>query len=218
MSPNRVGCALVVLLASLIVASAVGRAQRNSQERRVQPLLLDVAGNGIATSPAAAGVQFSLDGPGRIASVAWTLQGSDDAFVAIDSDHNGLINSGLELIGGASPGPNGFSTLRTFKGIDDPSVFTGGVVSATTGRLVPGDTMFGELLLWTDQNHDGQSQEEEIESLSNAGVTGLMLGYQQVNTALPGGSSITLEGSAYLRNAKGVEMPRRLVAVDLARR
>ncbi|MSP87813.1 MAG: hypothetical protein EXQ92_03220 [Alphaproteobacteria bacterium] len=71
------------------------------------PLVLDLSGNGLATTGIDDGRDFDIDGDGRSDRTAW-IRG-DDAFLALDRDGNGRIDNGNELFGTASG--NGFADL-----------------------------------------------------------------------------------------------------------
>jgi hypothetical protein len=61
------------------------------------------------------GVNFDFNGDGVVERAAWTMAGDDIAFLAIDKNGNGLIDSGRELFGNlTAPGAeNGFAALQT---------------------------------------------------------------------------------------------------------
>jgi hypothetical protein len=68
---------------------------------------------------------------------------------------------------------NGYLALAEL----DSWVFSGngnGVIDAA-------DAAFGSLWLWTDRNHDGASQPEELKTLDEAGVRRIGLGYRRSN-------------------------------------
>lgn len=130
------------------------------------PLLLDLAGDGVALGPAASGVRFDLFGSGTV-QTAW-VAGSDDAFLALDRNGDGRITGGAELFGEGSPRVGGLAAdgFEALAELDRPRQGGNG-----NGLLEPGDLMFDELVLWTDRDRDGRSQPGELRSLADAGVT-----------------------------------------------
>jgi len=134
------------------------------------PILIDVKGNGFALTDAAAGVRFDIRDVGVAEQIGWPEPGSDDAFLALDRNGDGVINSGAELFGNAAEQPasakyaNGYNALSVFDDNGD------GVVDEN-------DPIYPRLLLWQDSNHDGVSQPQELHGLAEMGVAGLSVRY-----------------------------------------
>lgn len=107
------------------------------------------------TSPAG-GVVFDVDGSGTQERVAWTQEDAEVAFLAIDRDGDGRITSGRELLGNFTvpDASNGFAALAVLFG------------QRAAESLGPENPLFTRLLLWTDRNHDGVSEPDELQLAS----------------------------------------------------
>ena len=136
------------------------------------PIILDVAGDGIHLTSWHDGVPFELI-PGVSGSIiAWTTPQSDDAWLVLDRNEDGIVNDGSEMFGNftAQPAPpdgvleNGFAALAVLDSNQDS------VVDSL-------DLKFNDLRLWQDKNHDGRSQTDELSPLRALGVAGISVAY-----------------------------------------
>jgi hypothetical protein len=145
------------------------------------PIVIDIAGNGFALTDKTNGVIFPLGPTDVLYRVSWTSINSDDAWLALDRNGNGVIDNGLELFGNhtSQPNPppgelkNGFLALMVY---DWPA--NGGNGDSV---IDVHDSVFDSLLLWQGMNHDGFSQSAEIHTLGSLGVRSISLGYRESN-------------------------------------
>jgi hypothetical protein len=80
------------------------------------------------------------------------------------------------------------------------------------------DAFFAKLILWADANHNGLSEEDELESASHAGIVGFATGYTGANERDTFGNVVTFKGYSRFRTLRDVVVLRDVRAVRLTTR
>ena len=127
--------------------------QRQTVVRLVDPLVIDMDGNGVGLSDEK--MDFDLDGDGRVEQVATTASGS--AFLALDLNGDGAVNSGKELFGPATG--DGFQELSLYD--SDGNMW-----------IDENDDIYDKLRVWIQDGSD----KGVLKKLSEAGIGAIHLG------------------------------------------
>jgi T1SS-143 domain-containing protein len=126
------------------------------------PIILDLDRNGFAFSSIENGVSFDINADGKTDQIAWT---SDDGILAYDVDGNGLIDNGSEIFTPDFNGGKFASGVAALASLD----------SNGDGKIDSSDDAFSKLKIWVDANNNGISDEGELSSLFDNGVTSISL-------------------------------------------
>ena len=159
------------------------------------PIVINLAHGPERLSGADDPVAFDIDADGRANVITWTARGSAMAFLAIDRNRNSSIDDGSELFGNWTPlrsglrAANGFEALRELDSNGD-------------GRVNALDAGWSALLLWTDANHDGVSQANELHAVTASAVQELETGYHWTGRRDASGNLFAYQGAAHFGAAR----------------
>ena len=162
------------------------------------PLAIDLNGNGIETvGIGATPILFDHNADGIRTGTGWVQ--ANDAWLVLDRNGNGLIDSGRELFGvdtllSGTPGVDavyastGFAALARLDSNNDRVFNTS-------------DTAFTQVRLWQDLNQDGISQSTELFTLAQKNIASISLTPTTSTVNLGNGNTVT--GQALVTRTNG---------------
>jgi hypothetical protein len=136
-----------------------GKGMLWSAEGELDPLILDLDGDGIETlDRGSSGLRFDHNVDLFSETSGW-LSG-DDGFLVLDENKNGLIDNGTEMFGGN--GVSGLGELATHDSNGD-------------GKITVADVIWSELRVWRDLDEDAVTDDGELFTLDAVGISGINL-------------------------------------------
>ncbi len=146
------------------------RKAQADQDRRIDPLVFDLDGDGITTmSIDDSNTFFDLDNSGFAERTSWI--GSGEGLLAYDRNGDGIINGGDELFGdrtlmkdGKTLASSGFAALAEYDDNKD-------------GKIDSNDAIYTLLRIWQDSDGDGITSAGELKQLVELGIVSIGLSY-----------------------------------------
>ena len=155
---------------------------------RVDPLILDLDGDGLDTVGASSTspILFDHDNDGIKTGTGWV--NADDGFLVFDRNGNGAIDNGSELFGDATDLYAGGKAADGFAALAQED-------SNHDGKVDSQDAHWSQLRVWRDLNQDGVSQANELFGLDQLGIAGIHTGATAHSQTLANGNQIADLGS-----------------------
>ena len=150
------------------------------QNRRIDPLVFDLGGDGITTvSLEESNAFFDLDNNGFAEKTSWV--NAKEGLLAYDKNGDGIINGGNELFGdrtlmkdGKTLASSGFAALAEYDDNKD-------------GKIDSNDVIYALLRIWQDSDGDGIASAGELRRLVDLGIVSIGLSYS--NTGVTDGAN-----------------------------
>ena len=165
---------------------------------RRDPLAIDLDGNGIDTvGITATPILFDHNADGIRIGTGWVK--ANDAWVVLDRDGNGSIDSGRELFGvdtllSGTPGVDAVYATTGFQALAALNTNGDGLFNAA-------DAAFVQIRLWQDLNQDGINQATELFTLAQKNIASIGLVPSTTSINLSNGNTIT--GQATVTRTNG---------------
>lgn len=158
------------------------------------PIIIDLEGNGVETLGLKSGVRFDHDKNGFAEKTGWA--GKDDGLLVMDLNKNKTIDNGGELFGsnmlladGKTHANTGFEALAQYD-------------SNKNGKIDAGDEGWSDLQVWQDADADGVSDEGELKTLDEIGITSINLDYAETGETDINGNLHKQSSSATWKDSK----------------
>ncbi|WP_138379547.1 cadherin domain-containing protein [Luteithermobacter gelatinilyticus] len=127
------------------------------------PVVFDLKGDGLTLyNHWQSAVYFDVDHDGDREKTGWV--GSDDAMLALDRNHNGVIDNGSE-ISFSDDLPGAMTDLEGLAAYDSNS---DGILNAL-------DVQYSDFLVWQDENQNGISEQNELKTLLEMDIASINL-------------------------------------------
>ncbi len=186
----------------------------DEQQQQCTPILIDTTGDGYRNqlTSVSDGVSFDMNADGTPDRVAWTPAGSHLAWLAIDHNGNGTIDDCRELFGNCTAvyadsrppyAANGFDALKFAEGPHYGPSKADFIIDANDG-------IWSRLLLWSDRNHNGVSEPDELQPVGESGLLSIDLDYMRSPFVDEHGNEFRLRATSVWRDPRGRRHARRI--------
>lgn len=167
------------------------------------PIVIDLGSGGYELTGLEDTVWFDINGGGTPERITWTAANAPMAFLARDLNGNGTIDSGRELFGNSTALPDGTIAVNGFEALKPFDVDHDGLISGT-------DPIWQQLLLWTDNNHNGVSEVTELSPISDSTVNAISTDYRWAGRRDRHGNQLRYVGAVWFQ---GKRMPQQVFDV-----
>jgi len=183
MVPGAIGAVLYYSVYADTLASTAAAISRAAKAAKWSsggdPLVIDLDGDGIETiSLNASSTYFDVDGDLFRERTGW-LKG-DDGFLVLDANGNGRVDDISEMFGNRFQG--GYDELAAYDSNGD-------------GKITMADAVWASLQVWQDKNRDGVTQDGELKTLDQLGITELSLIRNRLSATTSAGGNLQADSS-----------------------
>jgi Ca2+-binding RTX toxin-like protein len=135
------------------------------------PLVLDLNNNEV-TSTIITDTHFDVNGDGFKEKTAWVEK--EDGLLVLDKNQNGIVDDGSELFGNNTKLNNGKLANNGFDALKEYDLNKDGAIDNK-------DSIYNHLHVWVDANADGITDNGELKSLNDLGISSINLNAKEVS-------------------------------------
>lgn len=158
----------------------------------VDPLLLDLTGDGVQMTSIVEGTVFDIDNSGFLKRTGW--MGAGTGILVVD-DGSGVISHGGQLVSeylGGRSGENGLPGEARFK---DAFEALASLDSNGDGKVTSTDAQWQYLRVWSDANRDGKNDPTELRGMDELAIEHFDVAATIGEQAHPSGNTVKASGS-----------------------
>lgn len=167
------------------------------------PIVIDLENDGIRLTGLADPVWFDIDADGGADLISWTER--SEGILALDRNGNGTIDDGGELFGNATLLADGTRASNGYLALAELDSWAFG--GNGDEFIDSADALFGSLRMWTDHDHDGISQPEELQTLAETSIRRIEVNYRRSHRTDRYGNEFRFLGRAWRAGDNGVVHP-----------
>lgn len=134
----------------------------------VDPLLLDLSGNGVQMTSITEGTVFDIDNSGTVKRTGWAGPGTG---LLVLGDEGGLVRHGGQLVSEYLGGVQGKEGLAGEARFTDAFAALASLDSNSDGVINTADAQWQQLKVWADDNRNGISEPGELKSLGDWAIS-----------------------------------------------
>jgi VCBS repeat-containing protein len=160
------------------------------------PIVLDFNANGItSTSLDKSDVYFDYDSDGIKEKTAWIE--SADGLLSVDLNGDGIISDGSELFGEYTKKLDGTNAVDGYDALKQYDTNNDDILDSS-------DANFELLKIWQDSNSDGITDDSELKSLGEYGITQITLKNDDFEQTLENDNLISMQTNYSTNDSQGV--------------
>lgn len=169
-----------------------GLAAMTTVNTYVDPLLLDLTGNGVRMTDLGDGVLFDTDHSGTLKRTGWANRST--GMLVVD-DGTGQIKNVSQMFSEYYAGKHGVGGAAGEARFKDGFAALASEDSNADGVIDRNDPIWNRLRVWVDASHDAKTDAGELKTLAELGITQINVRDKNASTEVRDGNRVLVEGT-----------------------